>query len=64
MGRKAQTIYEYFKEYPEEMIDKVISNLSTDDKILLVIRYGEDLHNPCPKKNGVIINIVINFIKY
>lgn len=50
MGRKAQTIYEYFKEYPEEMIDKVISNLSTDDKILLVIRYGEDLHNPCPKK--------------
>lgn len=50
MGRKAQTIYEYFKEYPEEMIDKVISNLSTDDKILLVIRYGEDLYNPCPKK--------------
>lgn len=50
MGRKAQTIYEYFKEYSEEMIDKVISNLSTDDKILLVIRYGEDLHNPCPKK--------------
>ena len=50
MSRKAQTIYEYFKEYPEEMIDKVISNLSTDDKILLVIRYGEDLHNPCPKK--------------
>ena len=34
MSRKAQTIYEYFKEYPEEMIDKVISNLSTDDKIL------------------------------
>lgn len=50
MGRKAQTIYEYFKEYSEEMINKVISNLSTDDKILLVIRYGEDLHNPSPKK--------------
>lgn len=50
MGRKAQTIYEYFKEYPEEMIDKVISNLSPEDKKLLVIRYGEDLHNPCPKE--------------
>ena len=50
MSRKTQTIYEYFKEYPEEMIDKVISNLSTDDKLLLVIRYGEDLHNPCPKE--------------
>ena len=50
MGRKAQTIYEYFKEYPEEMIDRVIANLSTDDKILLIIRYGEDLHNPCPKE--------------
>ena len=50
MSRKTQTIYEYFKEYSEEMIDKVISNLSTEDKILLVIRYGEDLHNPCPKE--------------
>ena len=50
MARKLQTIYEYFKEYSEEIIDKVISNLSTEDKILLVIRYGEDLHNPCPKE--------------
>lgn len=50
MGRKAQTIYEYFSEYSEEMINKVISNLSTEDKELLTIRYGEDLHNPCPKE--------------
>ena len=50
MARKPQTIYQYFNEYSEELIDNVISNLSTDDKILLVIRYGEDLHNPCPKK--------------
>ena len=50
MGRKLQTIYEYFKEYSEEMINKVISNLSTEDKELLTIRYGEDLHNPCPKE--------------
>ena len=50
MSRKLQTIYEYFKEYSEEMIDNVISNLSTDEKILLIIRYGEDLHNPCPKE--------------
>ena len=47
MSRKVQTIYEYFKEYSEEMIDKVISDLNPEDKKLLVIRYGEDLHNPC-----------------
>ena len=50
MSRKVQTIYEYFKEYSEEMIDKVISDLNPEDKKLLIIRYGEDLHNPCPKK--------------
>ena len=50
MSRKVQTIYEYFKEYSEEMIDKVISDLNPEDKKLLVIRYGEDLHNPCPKE--------------
>lgn len=50
MARKPQTIYQYFNEYSEELIDKVISNLSTDEKILLIIRYGEDLHNPCPKE--------------
>ena len=50
MARKPQTIYQYFNEYSEELIDNVISNLSTDEKILLIIRYGEDLHNPCPKE--------------
>ena len=50
MSRKVQTIYEYFSEYSKEMIDKVISNLSTEEKELLTIRYGEDLHNPCPKE--------------
>ena len=50
MSRKSQTIYQYFNEYSEKLIDNVISNLSTDDKILLIIRYGEDLHNPCPKE--------------
>ena len=32
MARKPQTIYQYFNEYSEELIDKVISNLSTDEK--------------------------------
>lgn len=32
MSRKVQTIYEYFKEYSEEMIDKVISDLNPEDK--------------------------------
>ena len=50
MSRKIKTVYEYFKEYSEEMIDKVLSKLNTAEKELLTIRYGEDLHNPCPKK--------------
>lgn len=50
MSRKIKTIYEYFKEYSEEMIDKVLSKLNTAEKELLTIRYGEDLHNPCPKE--------------
>ena len=36
MSKKVQTIYEYFKEYSEEMIDKVISDLGPEDKKLLV----------------------------
>lgn len=32
MSRKLQSIYEYFSEYSEEIIDNVISNLSTEEK--------------------------------
>lgn len=35
MSRKVQTIYEYFKEYSEEMIDKVISDLNPEDKKII-----------------------------
>lgn len=50
MSRKPQTIYEYFNEYTEEIIDNLIANLSPAEKELLTIRYGEDLHNPCSKE--------------
>lgn len=46
MGNKLQTIYEYFNNYSEKMIDDMISNLSNDDRQLLQKRYGDDLHNP------------------
>ncbi len=43
---KIPTIYQYFKEYSKEQVDEMISNLSIDDKTLLLLRYGNDLSNP------------------
>lgn len=46
MGRKFNTIYEYFSDYSEEEINSVICNLSLDEILILKYRYGDDLHNP------------------
>ena len=46
MGKKLQTIYEYFKEYSEKDIDDMIYNLSMDDKLVIRARFGNDLHHP------------------
>ena len=51
MGRKLQTIYEYLDEYLPEDIDKVIENLSEEEKSLIVKRYGKDLNNPVTDNN-------------
>lgn len=39
-------IYLYFSNYKEELIDKVINNLSETDKAILHKRFGPDLKNP------------------
>ncbi len=43
---KILTIYQIFKEYTREEIDKVIESLNDYDKYLLYLRYGKDLNNP------------------
>ena len=46
MGKQLQTIYEYLGEYTEEEINLAISKLSEEEKKIILLRYGEDLHNP------------------
>lgn len=51
MGRKIQTIYEYFSDYKVEEIDEIIRNLPIEEKIIISDRYGSDLHNPKTSEN-------------
>ena len=46
MGKQLQTIYDYLGEYKEGEIDLAISKLSDEEKKIILLRYGEDLHNP------------------
>lgn len=46
MGKELKTIYELFCDYTEKEIDDVIESLSSDEKILLFLRYGDDFHKP------------------
>jgi len=47
---KLQTIYEYLKDYTKEQIDTVLEMLSEDEKLLIKVRYGNDLNNPVAGK--------------
>lgn len=44
MSKRQQTTYKDFKEYQKEDINKIISNLPEDEKIIF-LRYGIDLNN-------------------
>lgn len=46
MGKRLQTIFQYFSEYSEEDIKKVIKDLPLDEFLLVKLRYGVDLYNP------------------
>lgn len=48
MGRRLQTIYEYFSDYSVQEIDDMIHSLSIEEKLIIRARYGNDLHNPQP----------------
>ena len=45
-----KTIYEYFKNYSKEEVDKVLSTLSDESLELIRIRYGDDLTVPVNNK--------------
>ena len=51
MGRKLQTIYEYFSDYTEQEIDDLIFDLPAEDKLIIRSRFGNDLHNPIVQKD-------------
>ena len=53
MGRKLQTIYEYFSDYSEKQIDDMMCKLSIYDKSLIISRFGKDLHIHHHRKIGV-----------
>lgn len=46
MKKRLQTIYEYFSDYTQEEINRMIKMLTGEDRALLAMRYGADLHNP------------------
>lgn len=50
MPKGLQTIYEYFSSYTEEQIDAMLEKLSEEERALITLRYGEDLHNPISGK--------------
>ena len=51
MGRRLQTIYEYFSDYSVQEIDDMIHSLSSEEKLIIRSRYGNDFHNPQPSEN-------------
>ena len=48
--RKLQTIYQYFKDYTKEQIDAMIEKLTDEERLLITLRYGEDLNHPTPRE--------------
>lgn len=48
--KSLDNLYDYFDEYPEDLIDQVIAQLDDRSKSILVMRYGEDLKNPILNK--------------
>lgn len=47
---KLQTIYQYFEDYSEEQVNKMLLTLTAEEKNLIRLRYGEDLKNPTATK--------------
>jgi len=46
MAKELQTIYEYFNQYNREQVDEMLKKLTEEEKLLIKLRYGEDLEHP------------------
>ena len=46
-----KTIYEYFKDYSEEEVDRAILELKPKQKAILIKKYGQDFKNPIYKNH-------------
>ena len=57
-GPKLKSIYERLSEYPREKVDEVLDKLSSNDKKLIKLCYGENLDHPKRSENFVISNSV------
>lgn len=46
MGRRLQTLYEYFSDCTREEVDLMLTKLTDEERNIITLRYGEDLDNP------------------
>ena len=46
MAKELQTIYEYFNQYTREQVDEMLGKLTEEEKLLITLRYGQDLDHP------------------
>ena len=60
-NHKNQTIYEYYKKYSKEEIDRALSKLNKNDLEILKLRFGEDL---CSPTNNELTKDVLKKINY
>ncbi len=51
MGRRLQTIYEFLSDYQESDINAAINELGEEEQEIIIMRYGDDLHNPVTSKD-------------
>lgn len=45
-SRRLKTIYEYFNKYTRDQINEMLSKLSEEEKLLVLLRYGTNLDDP------------------
>lgn len=45
-SRRLKTIYEYFNKYTRDQINEMLSKLSEEEKLLILLRYGTNLDDP------------------
>lgn len=46
MGRKLQSIYDYFEKFTKKQVDEMLAKLTDEERNLITLRYGNDLEHP------------------